>query len=351
MKSSLKNQISKKTTSSLFKTVLGLSLSLLICWSIFSYASSYILDNLAITARKLRGADESWRVYTPKPVDNTVEYKPSKQTEAERKVQVAEAYVVKNYPQEYKVEKVEKKDSKGSWLKWPISTKTKKKKIIIHHTAESLVKIKTTEDEQKVLQAIYKYHTFSNAWGDIGYNYIIGPSGKIYDGRAWWPDAIGAHASWNNSESVGIALMGNFEIEEPTKEQITSLQNILVAVAHKYKINPYVDVTYHKFDAKLPSPYIRDLILDSIVWHTDVGNTACPGENLYKLLPNLKEYVAIQLGYIKPTLPEVKPSTISPLPSASGVTTFIPKSGARLVGTGPRIINTNKSRIDDIYFR
>ena len=76
---------------------------------------------------------------------------------------------------------------------------------------------------------------------------------------------MGAHASWNNSESVGIALMGNFDNEQPTEEQITSLQNLLVAVSHKYKIDPYGDVTYHKFDAKLASPYIRDLTLDSIV--------------------------------------------------------------------------------------
>lgn len=176
MQSSTKNQISSqqnKTKNNIFKVTLGLCLSLLIFGSIYTYASSYILDNLAITARKLRGADESWRTYVPKPADKTVEYKPSKQTEAQRRAQVAEAYVVKHYPQEYKVEKVEKKDSEGRWLKWAISIKTKKKKIIIHHTATLSTTIKTTGDELKELQKIYHYHTFTNSWGDIGYNYII----------------------------------------------------------------------------------------------------------------------------------------------------------------------------------
>ncbi len=344
----IKNKNSQSLT---LKTILGLCLSLIIFWSIYTYSSSYLLDNLAITSRKLRWANESWRIYVPKPVDKTVEYKPSEKTEAQRKVQVAEAYVVKKFPQEYKVEKVVKKDLNWSWLKWPISTKSAKKKIVIHHTAESNEKIKTTGDELIVLQGIYKYHTLSNGWGDIGYNYIIGPSGIIYDGRTWWPDAIWAHASRNNSESIGISLMGNFVIEEPTPEQIASLEKLLVAVSHKYKIDPYADVTFHKFNAKLASPYVQDLHLDSIVGHTDVGSTACPWKNLYALLPSIKEYVAVQLWYIKPTLPVVKPSTISPLPSVTDWNNLIHRRNEYKVGSGPRIINTNKSKIDDIFLR
>lgn len=54
-------------------------------------------------------------------------------------------------------------------------------KIILHHTAESLDKAASDEE---LLRAIYVYHTPSRQWADIGYNFIIGQRGKIYEWRA-----------------------------------------------------------------------------------------------------------------------------------------------------------------------
>lgn len=51
-------------------------------------------------------------------------------------------------------------------------------RIVIHHTAESMDSNKSDED---MIRAIYAYHTLSHEWGDIGYNYIIGQRGKIYE--------------------------------------------------------------------------------------------------------------------------------------------------------------------------
>ena len=33
------------------------------------------------------------------------------------------------------------------------------------------------------IQSIYKFHSLTNGWGDIGYNYLIDQEGKIYEGR------------------------------------------------------------------------------------------------------------------------------------------------------------------------
>lgn len=50
----------------------------------------------------------------------------------------------------------------------------------MHHTAESLDQ---DADDMTLLRAIYLYHARSRGWGDIGYNYVIGQRGIIYEGR------------------------------------------------------------------------------------------------------------------------------------------------------------------------
>src|SRR4030042_4782867 len=50
--------------------------------------------------------------------------------------------------------------------------------IIVHHTATNY-KYSTS----KQIKKIYKYHSYTRKWGDIGYNYIIGKDGLIFEGR------------------------------------------------------------------------------------------------------------------------------------------------------------------------
>jgi N-acetylmuramoyl-L-alanine amidase len=45
-------------------------------------------------------------------------------------------------------------------------------------------------------------------WPDIGYNFLVGEDGNVYEGRGW--DAVGAHAVPYNSNSIGICVIGDF---------------------------------------------------------------------------------------------------------------------------------------------
>ena len=47
-----------------------------------------------------------------------------------------------------------------------------------------------------------------NNWSDIGYNFLVGEDGNIYEGRGWMKR--GAHAPDYNSESIGICVIGDF---------------------------------------------------------------------------------------------------------------------------------------------
>ena len=50
-----------------------------------------------------------------------------------------------------------------------------------------------------------------NNWSDIGYNFLVGEDGNVYEGRGW--SKRGAHAPTYNAESIGICVIGDFTSE------------------------------------------------------------------------------------------------------------------------------------------
>jgi hypothetical protein len=72
-------------------------------------------------------------------------------------------------------------------------------------------------------------------WGDVGYNYMIGPGGRIYEGRDLAYD--GAHVSGHNPGNIGIAMLGDYSDRPLTKQQIQSLQALLKDLETKYPID------------------------------------------------------------------------------------------------------------------
>ncbi len=69
------------------------------------------------------------------------------------------------------------------------------------------------------MRSMYYYHTIVRGWGDLGYNYVVGQRGTVYEGRAGGLYAGGAHASWNNRETVGVSVIGNFDTTDINKDQ------------------------------------------------------------------------------------------------------------------------------------
>ena len=124
--------------------------------------------------------------------------------------------------------------------------------LIIHHTA-------STRD--MTLEEIHQEH-LNQGWIGIGYHYYIRKDGRIYIGRN--EKYIGAHCENYNSISLGICLSGNFEIEEPTIEQLNSLKTLIKELKFKYP-----QATIHS--------------------HSDFNATACCGKNLRKYLSEIEK--------------------------------------------------------------
>lgn len=109
--------------------------------------------------------------------------------------------------------------------------------IVIHHTASN-----------STFEEIHRYHK-SKGWVGIGYNFFIEKDGTIKEGRGL---NVGAGATGYNFNSLHICFNGNFENEEPTKEQIKS---------GKWLINHLLSFCNAK-----------------VLGHKDVANTLCPGK-------------------------------------------------------------------------
>lgn len=174
----------------------------------------------------------------------------------------------------------------------PIKYKFEKDRIIIHHTANDYSKISNMEETKEFLRNIYKFHAFTRWWWDIWYNFIIDKDWNIYEWRKWWEWVVWAHSKRNNTLSIWISLIWNFEIQKPTDEQLKSLILLTRSFVDKYKIDPYKKVSYHMDSDH--EPYLKDSINNSIVWHKDSWYTSCPWKNLYVLLPKIIEYVSNQ---------------------------------------------------------
>lgn len=134
-------------------------------------------------------------------------------------------------------------------------------RIILHHSATPLAVYKGVE----TIRTIQRYHQHHMGWQDIGYHYLIGPEGNIYEGRPSW--AAGAHAKGYNRHTIGICVIGDYQAEKPTPEALEAVKGLIVTLEALY-------------ERSLP-----------VTGHRDNGKTLCPGDNLYKEIGGLSEAV------------------------------------------------------------
>uniref|UniRef100_V5H5Y1 Putative animal peptidoglycan recognition protein n=1 Tax=Ixodes ricinus TaxID=34613 RepID=V5H5Y1_IXORI len=61
-------------------------------------------------------------------------------------------------------------------------------------------------------------HLDCQGWDDIGYSFIIGGEGTVYEGRGW--SQIGAHTVGFNNISVSLAFVGNYTHKVPNESML-----------------------------------------------------------------------------------------------------------------------------------
>jgi len=172
----------------------------------------------------------------------------------------------------------------------------------VHHT----VTANSPSNPAQVVRQIWDWHVNDNGWLDIGYNFVIDHNGNIYQGRynPWLEttDVRGAHAGNSNSQSTGIALLGQFEpganpqVGDPETAALDALIQLISWRFNQRGIDPLGS-------ASIPVNPGGSEVLPTIFGHRDVSNTACPGENLYTLLPDIRNSVDTGESVFEPEMP------------------------------------------------
>jgi hypothetical protein len=162
---------------------------------------------------------------------------------------------------------------------------------IVHHTASS--NTYSRGDAAAAVRGIYYFHTHTNKWCDIGYNFVVDRYGQVFEGRAGGIDraVIGAHAGGFNNGSTGVAVLGSFDTSALPAEAYSSLVSLLSWKLSLHGVSALDTVTLTS-GGSTRYPAGTKVTLGTISGHRDVSLTICPGDLTYGQLGQLRSDVA-----------------------------------------------------------
>ena len=135
-------------------------------------------------------------------------------------------------------------------------------RITLHHTAE--LPNMASRSDHELVKAIQRFHRNQRGWADIGYHYLVGRDGTIFEGRALTVQGAHAGAS-NNIENLGVSAIGDFSGALPPPVQLDAIEAFLVEQQRRYAVGT-----------------------DQVFGHRDFKATECPGSPLYAWLGRYK---------------------------------------------------------------
>ncbi|XP_045208502.2 peptidoglycan-recognition protein SC2-like [Mercenaria mercenaria] len=136
--------------------------------------------------------------------------------------------------------------------------------FFIHHT-ESPSCSSQSECSTRV-RGIQNYHMDSRGWSDIGYSFLVGEDGNVYEGRGW--SHIGAHTAGYNSKAFAASMIGSYMTHLPNSKALTAVKNLIACGVQL---------------GKIAGDY-------RLYGHRDAGQTDCPGDALYKEIQTWPHY-------------------------------------------------------------
>ncbi|KAM5309716.1 N-acetylmuramoyl-L-alanine amidase isoform 2-T2 [Glossophaga mutica] len=133
--------------------------------------------------------------------------------------------------------------------------------LYVHHTYLPASPCTAFESCAAKMRSMQRYHQDTQGWDDIGYSFVVGSDGYVYEGRGWhW---VGAHTLGHNSRGFGVAFVGNYTAELPADAALRTVRDMLPRCAVR---------------AGLLRPDY------AVLGHRQVVRTDCPGDALFHLL-------------------------------------------------------------------
>lgn len=158
-------------------------------------------------------------------------------------------------------------------------------------------------------RAILDYHRGPAGFADIGYHFVVGVDGSVYEARPI--DRVGAHAGVSveqrhrprldpDDDAIGIVLDGAWEQDRPPPAQLASAVRLLRDLRERYRI-PARRIIGHR-DVKARIVEASGL--------TFAGNTTvCPGDGAFDTVPALRLLSEPRRRTLVPAGPRLATST------------------------------------------
>ena len=235
----------------------------------------------------------------------------------------------------------------------PVSATGGVKFAVIHHTVNS--NTYAAADVPAMLASIYSYHTGTNGWCDIAYNFVVDRFGRIWEGRSGGitKPIVGGHAQGFNTGSVGVSFLGQFEpgasptAAEPSTQAISAAERVIGWKLGLYGIDPTGTVSVTSGGSnRWPAGTV--LTLNRVIGHRDVGYTACPGANLYAKLPEIRLAAKAYQGSSATTTTTAPPTTTTTAPPPPALAPFF--TAKQLVTQQYRDVLHREPTADDLAF-
>ncbi|XP_032297641.1 N-acetylmuramoyl-L-alanine amidase-like [Coturnix japonica] len=131
--------------------------------------------------------------------------------------------------------------------------------IYIHHTFVPSAPCRSFSTCARDMRSMQLFHQDTRGWDDIGYSFVVGSDGYLYQGRGWrW---VGAHTRGHNTQGYGVGYVGNFSAILPDPDAISLVRDALIPCAVR------AGWLHHNY---------------TLHGHRQMGNTSCPGDALFQ---------------------------------------------------------------------
>uniref|UniRef100_A0A668A9P5 Peptidoglycan recognition protein 6 n=1 Tax=Myripristis murdjan TaxID=586833 RepID=A0A668A9P5_9TELE len=148
--------------------------------------------------------------------------------------------------------------------------------MYIHHTSTPSQPCLTFEQCAADMRSMQRFHQEDRGWDDIGYSFVAGSDGYIYEGRGWhWQ---GAHTYGHNSRGYGVAFIGDYSSRLPSQHSMGLVRDQLASCAVG--------------GGRLVGNF-------TLQGHRQVVNTLCPGDAFYKEIQVHSYLISFSLQEVK----------------------------------------------------
>lgn len=101
--------------------------------------------------------------------------------------------------------------------------------LYVHHTYEPSSPCLNFKICSQNMRSMQRFHQEDRGWSDIGYSFVVGSDGYVYEGRGW--SYLGTHTRGRNSVGYGVSVIGNYTDTLPSRNAMDLVRRRLAQCA------------------------------------------------------------------------------------------------------------------------